>query len=136
MAINDCYWLDINHVEDSRGLLCIMEEGAEIPFSIKRIYFLSQVPLTSGRGGHAHKELQQVFCAVSGAFTITVDDGRERQSFVLDNPRKGLYLPKMVWRDIDGFSDNAVCMVVASELYDEADYFREYTDFLRAANTE
>jgi hypothetical protein len=111
--------------------LTFIEGGRHIPFSIARVYYLYNVPVDAERGGHAHRLLQQVIFALSGSFCVTVDDGSEKASFWLRNPRQGLCLGKMLWREMDSFSQGAVCMVLASRPYEEADYIRDYTEFLR-----
>lgn len=115
---------------DPRGDLTFLEGGNHIPFDIARVYYLYNVPVDADRGGHGHRDLQQVIFALSGSFRITLDDGAVRQEYLLRNPRQGLYLTGKVWREIDLFSQGAVCMVLASLPYDEADYLRDYDDFL------
>lgn len=121
--------IDLPRVHDPRGDLTFIEGGNHIPFSIARVYFLYNVPVDAERGGHAHKELQQVLFALSGSFRITVDDGLKKQVHWLRDPRKGLYISRMVWREMDSFSQGAVVMVLASMRYDEDDYFRDYEAF-------
>ena len=119
--------------EDVRGSLTFVESMGMIPFDIKRVYYLYDVPGGASRAGHGHKELQQLMIAMSGSFDITIDNGREKQKFSLNRSFTGLYIPPMTWRDLDNFSSGAVCLVLASLPYDEDDYFREYGDFLKAA---
>lgn len=119
-------------IHDPRGDLTFVEGGNHIPFEIRRVYYLYNVPVDSERGGHAHKELQQIVFALSGSFRMKVDDGETQSEFWLRDPRKGLYISQLVWREMDCFSQGAVCMVLASHRYDEADYFRNYDDFLAA----
>jgi hypothetical protein len=114
---------------DARGDLTFVEGGNHIPFPIARVYYLYNVPVDAERGGHAHKELEQVIFALSGSFRVKVDDGITKSEYWLRDPRKGLYLSRLVWREMDSFSQGAVCMVLASQRYDEADYFRDYYDF-------
>lgn len=128
-----CRLIDLPVVSDPRGDLTFIEGGRHLPFDIARVYYLYNVPVDAERGGHAHKELEQVIFALSGSFRITLDDGRERQEHWLRDPRKGLYVSKLVWREMDAFSQGAVCMVLASHPYDEADYYRDYDVFLAAA---
>ena len=125
--------IDLPVVSDPRGDLTFVEGERHIPFPIARVYYLYNVPVDAERGGHAHKKLEQVIFALSGSFRITVDDGRERQKFWLRDPRRGLYLSRMIWREMDAFSQGAVCMVLASQPYDEADYFRDYGKFRKVA---
>ena len=124
--------LELPQIRDPRGDLTPVESRKDIPFDIARVYYLYNVPVDSERGGHAHRELEQVIFALSGSFRIKVDDGETQQDFWLRDPRRGLYISKLIWREMDSFSQGAVCMVLASHLYDESDYFREYRDFLLA----
>tara|TARA_B110000902_G_scaffold31686_1_gene33879 strand:+ start:234 stop:617 length:384 start_codon:yes stop_codon:yes gene_type:complete len=117
-------------ITDPRGDLTFIEGGNHVPFEIKRIYYVYNVPVDSLRGGHAHRDLEQVVFALSGSFRMTVDDGRKRQEYYLRNPRKGIYMSRLVWREMDRFSQGAVCMVLASHAFDETDYLRDYDEFL------
>ena len=117
-------------ITDPRGDLTFIEGGNHVPFEIKRIYYIYNVPVDSLRGGHAHRDLEQVVFALSGSFRMTVDDGRKRQEYYLRNPRKGIYMSRLVWREMDRFSQGAVCMVLASHAFDETDYLRDYDEFL------
>jgi hypothetical protein len=124
--------IDLPRIHDARGDLTFIEGGRHIPFQIARVYYLYNVPVDAERGGHAHRELQQVIFALSGSFRITADNGREKKEYWLRDPRKGLYVSHMVWREMDSFSQGAVGMVLASHPYDEADYYRDYQEFSRA----
>jgi uncharacterized RmlC-like cupin family protein len=104
-----------------------------VPFNIERIYYLYNVPVDSERGGHAHKELEQVVFALSGSFRMKIDDGMRKEDYWLRDPRKGLYMSNLIWREMDSFSQGAVCMVLASKHYDESDYIRDYNVFLNEA---
>ena len=130
----DRFWkmIDLPVVKDARGDLTFVESNRHIPFEIKRVYYLYNVPVDAERGGHAHAELQQVIFALSGSFRVKLDDGSSKAEFVLRNPTKGLFLNRFVWREIDSFSQGAVCMVLASHHYDESDYYRSYAGFLQA----
>lgn len=132
-AIRGVGLINLPTIHDPRGDLTFVEGFRHLPFSIARVYYLYNVPTDSHRGGHAHKELQQVLFALSGSFRIAVDDGRNQAECWLRDPRRGLRLGPMVWREMDSFSQGAVCMVLASLPYDEADYFRDYAEFLAAA---
>ena len=136
MTIDECKIIDLSVVHDPRGDLTFIEGNRHVPFSIARVYFLYNVPVDSERGGHAHRELQQVVFAMSGSFRVRLDDGTRTCHHWLSNPRKGLIINRMIWREIDSFSQGAVCMVVASLPYDEADYYRDYDEFLRAARNQ
>lgn len=119
-------------IKDPRGDLTFIEGGKHIPFEIRRVYYLYNVPVDSERGGHAHRDLEQVIFALSGSFRMKIDDGTTKSEYWLRDPRKGLYISRLVWRELDAFSQGAVCMVLASHLYDEADYYRDYNDFKAA----
>jgi len=124
--------IDLPVVSDPRGDLTFVEGGNHVPFDIARVYYLYNVPVDSERGGHAHKVLQQVVFALSGSFRLKVDDGTEKTEFWLRNPRQGVLIDRLIWREMDSFSQGTVCMVLASHPYDEADYIRDYNEF---ANT-
>ncbi len=117
---------------DERGRLVALEENINIPFTFKRVYFIYATEPGFIRGKHAHKNLQQVAVCVHGSCRFILDNGKRRESFLLDKPHVGLYMNKMVWREMDQFSSDAVVMVVADQLYDEADYIRDYETFLKA----
>ena len=128
--------IDLPVIHDPRGDLTLIEGERHVPFRIARVYYLYNVPVDSERGGHAHHDLEQVIFALSGSFRITVHDGLQRQEFWSRSPSKGLYISRMVWREIDAFSQGAVCMVLASRVYDEADYVRDFDAFLAMAAKE
>jgi dTDP-4-dehydrorhamnose 3,5-epimerase-like enzyme len=129
-TVNDCKIIDIRRFSDTRGYLSVVENGLDIPFDIKRIYYLYMVPEVA-RGAHAHKELQQLLIATSGSVDITLDDGVDKKTFHLDKPWKGLLVVPGLWRDLDNFSGGTVLMCLASEKYDAADYIRDYDEFLK-----
>ena len=122
--------IDLPKIADPRGNLTVAEEMKEAPFPIARVYWTYDVPGGESRGGHAHKALKQLIIATSGSFDVTVDDGHERRTYHLNHPYQGLYVGPGVWRTLDDFSSGAVCMVLASEGFDEDDYIRDYDDFL------
>lgn len=124
--------IELPQIHDPRGDLTFVEGGNHLPFDIARVYYLYNVPVNSERGGHAHKQLEQVVFALSGSFRLKVDDGLTKSEYWLRDPRQGLYLSKMIWREMDAFSQGAVCMVLASHPYDEGDYYRNYSEFLAA----
>jgi len=126
--------VDLPKITDQRGNLTFVEGGQHVPFDINRVYYLYDVPGGSERGGHAHKELQQLIIAMSGSFDVVLNDGTEKKRFHLNRSYYGLYVPTMLWRELDNFSSGAVCMVLASNHYDEKDYYREYSDYLKAGS--
>ena len=128
--IDDCRLIDIRRYSDTRGYLSVIEGNIDIPFEIKRIYYLYMVPEVS-RGAHAHKALQQLLIATSGSVHVTMDDGKNKQTFVLDKPWKGLLIVPGLWRTLSDFSGGSVCMVLASEKYEPDDYIRDYQEFLK-----
>lgn len=130
--LETCRLIEFPIVTDPRGNLTFVEGQRHIPFDIRRVYYLYDVPGGASRAGHAHKELQQVLIAMSGSFDVELDDGREKRKFHLNRSYYGLYISPMVWREIDNFSSGSVCMALASLPYDEADYYRDYEDFLDA----
>lgn len=132
MTIKDCKIIELPKITDPRGNLSFIEGGTHIPFDIKRVYYLYDVPGGSDRGSHAHKNLQQFIVAMSGSFDVVLDDGKEKKRFHLNRSYYGLYVSPMMWRDLDNFSSGAVCMVLASERYDVTDYIRDYQQFLEA----
>ena len=119
-------------ISDPRGNLSFIEGGLHIPFDIRRVYYLYDVPGGSDRGSHAHKALHQFIVAMSGSFDVVLDNGAGKRRFHLNRSYHGLYVSPMVWRELDNFSSGSVCMVLASERYDEADYIRDYDEFLVA----
>jgi len=133
MALADCHLVDLPRITDPRGNLTFIEGGRHIPFDIKRVYYLYDVPGGAERGGHGHRELEQVIIAMSGSFDIVIDDGREKRSFHMNRSYYGLYICPMMWREIVNFSSGSVCLVLASHLFDAADYYRDYDEFVRAA---
>lgn len=128
-TVDDCRIIDIRKYSDTRGYLSVIEGREDIPFEIKRIYYLYMVP-EAARGSHAHKQLQQLMVATSGSVHVTLDDGVNKKIFVLDKPWKGLLVVPGLWRDLDNFAGGTVCMVLASEHYAEEDYIRNYDEFL------
>jgi len=130
MNLNKCNVIDLPRINDPRGNLTFVEGNQHIPFDIHRVYYLYDVPGGAERGGHAHKELHQLIIAMSGSFDIHLDDGHTKKTVHLNRSYQGLYVCPMIWRDIDNFSSGAVCMVLASERYDEFDYYRDYEQFI------
>jgi hypothetical protein len=136
MSIDRCHVRDLPRITDVRGNLSYIEGPSLVPFDIQRIYYLYDVPGGADRGAHAHKALHQLVVALSGAFDIVLDDGKDRKSVRLDRAYKSLYICPMIWRTLNNFSSGAVCLVLASERYDESDYIRDYGDFLKAVNRQ
>lgn len=123
--------IDLKKITDPRGNLTVAEQFQDLPFSIKRAYWVYDVPAGESRGGHAHKNLYQFLIALSGSFTVTLDNGNEQKSFLLNHPWEGLLIGPNTWRTLDDFSSGAVCLCLASEEYDEDDYIRDYDEFLK-----
>lgn len=121
--------IDFDKHGDDRGMLIALEEGCNIPFNIKRVYYMFNSMPNVSRGYHAHRDLKQVLVCVKGTCTILLDDGIRKANIELDNPYKGLYIEANMWREMHNFSEDAVLMVLASELYDESDYIRDYDEF-------
>jgi hypothetical protein len=131
--IERCKLVDLPQVTDPRGNLTFIEGGKQVPFDIERVYYLYDIPGGAERGGHAHKELQQLIIAMSGSFDVVLDDGYAQERVHLNRSYYGLYVGTMVWREIDNFSSGSVCLVLASTHYEESDYYRDYEAFLAAA---
>lgn len=132
MGIDGCKRIELPVVEDPQGDLAFAEGEAHVPFRIARVFFVYGVPGDAARGGHAHLELEQAVFCLSGRLEMVVDDGEERRTHVLDDPRVGIYLPPMVWHDIGGFARGTVYLALASAEFDEADYVRDYDEYLGA----
>lgn len=131
MNRNNYSIIDFPKIIDPRGNLTVAESMQHVPFDVRRVYWTYDVPAGESRGGHAHKQCREVIIAVSGSFTVTLDNGNEKQSFHLNHPWQGLLVETGIWRTLDDFSSGAVCLVIASELYDEYDYIYDYDEFLR-----
>lgn len=132
MAIDDCRLIDLPKIRDERGNLTFIEGDRHVPFEILRVFYLYDVPGGSLRAGHALKTCHQFVIAISGSFDVTLDDGRVRQKYHLNRSHYGLYVTPLTWREIDNFSSNSVCLVLASAPYDESDYHRTYDSFSAA----
>lgn len=129
--LSECKLIDLPKIPDCRGNLTFIEGGRHIPFDIKRVYYLYDVPGGETRGGHAHKQLQQLVVAMTGSFDVLLDDGYNKKRIHLNRSYQGIIISRMIWRELDNFSSGSVCMVLASEYYDEFDYYRDYEEFLR-----
>lgn len=134
LNIDACRMVPLPKISDPRGNLTFIEGGTHIPFDIQRVYYLYDVPGGAERGGHAHKGLQQLIIAMSGSFDVVLDDGQGKKRVHLNRSYSGLYVCPMIWRELDNFSSGSVCMVLASNKYDEDDYFRNYDEFMKARN--
>jgi dTDP-4-dehydrorhamnose 3,5-epimerase-like enzyme len=128
-TLKDIQLLEIPVVEDTRGNLAFIQE-AVLPFEFKRVYYLFDVPSNAFRGGHSHIVQQEVLIALSGSFEVVLNDGIEKKSFLLNKPNIGLHIPTGIWRELQNFSSGAVCLVLASDVYDEEDYIRDFIEFL------
>lgn len=135
MALSDCRLIDLPKISDPRGNLTFIEGGNHIPFDIKRVYYLYDVPGGAERGAHGHRWLQQFIVAMSGSFDVILDDGFEKKTIHMNRSYYGLYVSPMMWRDITNVSSGAVLMVLASEIYNEADYYRDYNQFYEDARS-
>jgi len=130
VSLSDCRLIYLPKVSDPRGNLTFIEAKKHIPFHIKRVYYLYDVPAGSERGGHAHKALHQLVIAISGSFDIILNDGNSTKTVNLNRPYIGLYICPMIWRELNNFSSGSVCMVLASNAYTEEDYYRQYNEYL------
>ena len=136
MNIDLCKIIDLPKISDRRGNLTFVEGNNHVPFEIRRVYYIYDVPGGSERGGHAHKELQELVIAISGSFDVILNDGEKKKRVHLNRSYYGLYVCPMIWRELDNFSSGSVCLALASDRYDEGDYYREYSQFIRARNLE
>ncbi len=134
MSVDDCKLLELPVIQNPQGNLTFIEEQRHVPFPIARVYYLYDVPGGAMRGGHAHRELEQLIVAISGSFDVILDDGSKRRNVTLNRSRIGLYMPPMIWRELVNFSSGSVCMVLASAYYDEGDYYRDHDEFRAASN--
>jgi len=134
--IENCKLIELPKIAEPRGNLTFVEGNNHIPFDIKRVYYLYDVPGGAERGGHGHKALHQLIIAMSGSFDVVLDDGYEKKRFHLNRSYNGLYVCPMIWRELDNFSSGSVCLVLASNIYEESDYYREYDPFIKAVRGE
>ncbi len=129
--INDFELINIPTIEDLRGNLAFIQNDI-LPFKFKRIYYLFDVPSSAFRGGHSHINQHEILIALSGSFEVTLNDGNDKNSYLLNKPNIGLHIPTGIWRELENFSSGAVCLVLASDVFDEADYIRKYDEFLES----
>lgn len=129
-TVNDCKIIQLSKIHNRAGNITIVENNLDIPFDVKRIYYLYDVPSNETRGGHAHKELYQLVIGASGSFNINLNDGRNSKTIFLNRPDFGLLIVPGIWRDLSDFSSGSVCLVFASEIYSENDYIRDYDEFI------
>ncbi|MCK9159093.1 MAG: FdtA/QdtA family cupin domain-containing protein [Bacteroidaceae bacterium] len=132
--VYQCNIIELEKHHHDKGNITVVENNVTIPFRVKRIYYVYDAPGGESRGGHAHKALYQLIVAASGSFSITLDDGKVKRTFLLNRPYQGLLIAPGIWRTLDDFSSGAVCLVLASEMYDEKDYIRNYNEFLNLKN--
>jgi len=128
-TVYDCTIIEIDKHQHDKGNISVIENEITVPFDVKRVYYLYDVPGGESRGGHAHKELRQLIVAASGSFNVTLDDGNVKRTFTLNRPYQGLLVVPGIWRELDDFSSGAVCLVMASMVYDVDDYIRDYEQF-------
>jgi hypothetical protein len=124
--------IELKKIVDPRGNLTVTEEMTDVPFEIRRVYWVYDVPSGESRGGHAHKHCRELIVAISGSFHVTLDDGTSKETYLLNHPYQGLVVETGIWRTLDDFSSGAVCLVLASDLFEEEDYIREYEEFLKS----
>lgn len=136
MTIDDCRMIEFPRMVDPEGSLTFIEGERHVPFELKRVFYIYDVPTAESRGAHAHKELQQVLICLSGSFDVLLEDGEQRREVRMNRPWRGLYVPRMIWAAIINFDPGSVCLVLASERYSEADYYRDYQEYLRAKRHE
>lgn len=132
-TIHDTVLLDISKIHDTRGNLSVVQ-GNDIPFEMKRVYYLYDVPSGARRGGHSHKDQQELLVALSGSFDVILHDGNEKKTVTLNKPNVGLFIINGIWRELENFSSGAVCLVIASDVFDEADYIRDFDDYKLSKN--
>jgi dTDP-4-dehydrorhamnose 3,5-epimerase-like enzyme len=132
--VHDCRVIELPRFSDHRGSLTVVEPDAQLPFEIRRVYYLYDTPIGAVRGGHGHRRLQQLIIAMAGSLDVELDDGASKRVFHLASPDRGLYVCPMIWRTLRNFAEDTVCLVLASERFDEADYFHNYDEFMSAAS--
>ena len=136
MSVEKCELIELPKINDPRGNLTFLESGKHIPFEIKRVFYLYDVPTGESRGAHAHKELHQFLICLSGSFDVSLDDGHTKNVVHLNRPWKGLHVPPMIWASEMNFDPGSLCLVLVSNFYDESDYIRDYDHFMAAASRQ
>lgn len=130
-CVEECYLVELDkHHSDRKGNISVVENGVTLPFDVERVYYLYDIPGGESRGAHAHKGLYQLVVAVSGCFDVVIDDGKKKKRFTLNRPYQGLFIVPGMWRDLENFSSGSVCLVLASMVYNESDYIRNYSEFI------
>ena len=132
MTIDDCRIIELSRIHRPEGSLTAVEANRDVPFRIARVYYLYDVPSGASRGGHAHKYVEQLIVSATGSFAVVVDDGSARRAIRLDRAYFGLYVPRLIWRELQDFSTGAVCLVLASDPFSEMDYLRDYDEYVAA----
>lgn len=135
-TVYDCTIIELDKHSHDQGNITVVENGVDVPFEVRRAYYLYDVPGGESRGGHAHYELRQLIVAASGSFDVRIDDGNVKRTFTLNRPYQGLLVTPGLWRELDNFSSGSVCLVLASMAYDEADYIRIYDEFIKYKNID
>ena len=135
-TVYDCSVIDVSKIHNEAGNITVVENGENIPFDVKRIYYLYDIPGGEVRGGHAHYELEQFIIAASGSFDVVLDDGKNKKRVTLNRPNLALHIVPGLWRELDNFSSGSISMVLASHAYDESDYIRDYDLFLKEKNED
>ena len=136
MRLTDCQLIEVQSIRGPQGNLAFVENRRGIPFAIKRVFYIRDVPETGTRAGHALRTCEQLIIAIHGAFDVIADDGKARERWRLERPTQGLYLPSMIWRDLENFSPDSICLVLASELFSEPSYIRTYAEFKAAVGQQ
>lgn len=132
-TVSDCRYIDFPKINDRRGNLTFIESERQVPFEIRRVFYIYDIPSGEVRGAHAHRRLRQVIVCLSGSLDVVVNDGREQKTIHLNRPTRGLYLPPMIWANMENFDSNTIYVVIASTRYDESDYIRDFDEFMRLA---
>ena len=130
-SVNDCHIIELDKHHHAKGNISVVENNVTMPFEVQRVYYLYDIPGGESRGGHAHKDLHQLIIAAGGSFRVILDDGKEKRTYFLNRPYQALYIVPGIWRELDDFSSGSVCLVLASNRYNESDYIRDYKEFIQ-----